>query len=913
MVHTAKHTGKHVAYPIVEKTAHTPWLMRAGAASAVLAMGITPVFAASAFAEEQPVTPPSTTPNTAQQQPTTTTDNTYDMIANGVHTRLIKVNDYKYTGEATIGTRPPATVTFMDKDGKTWATTKDADSQINANGDTPGVITFTGKATYQLPQSTDHPYMVAQLNYTYRAGNEVTANGARFVNRVADAGTVSMNSSNTPATNTVTLSNGQRVNIMWQAPETHSVNGQRVISRNGTGETDITTTSEGITKTVHVTVNLHASRTETWTTHITGHTITFNTDPATGNQSFHYSEIGKHPDSSATVTSSNGTVVSVPLTNDDQHITGTDDLGRARISGTATYHLDANGSQPAFDLTIPYTYVTGTTTTLKDGTKFAHNGDMFNAATKVTLKQDNTPEATTITLSNGQTAPITWDNNVTVKRLNGADYITKNGTATGIVKVVDPVTKQETEQKYTVHVTAQRSQDRSIRGLKVGQAKANGQTNSIDVPNFTPFTHDYTITLPHDAVNDAYTLNPTVGVDSDVSTPTVALGENASRVLTTTINGEKYTVTVKFAPADIQADSPAKLSGIYVNRAGSQSKGSIIDNWNPNRLDYTVTIGEHDPSPYLLPEAGSGVTVKAGDVKQTADGATQSWIVTDKATGKSRTYTVTVVRQRSEKTAPEEFTPKKPQAQEPTVLPDADNDTNLDSHGYVDAQGNYQPLDAADYTVPEGGVFSYKAKKNQSTSVTAEKVKGMTYRYTVSVLSPDIGSFNQHTFTVTYVTPRTHQAVLQNLVVNGQPIKGFSAGKHEYTVTVDNINQWTLVPQYDKLSGMTVTTSKDGANATITVTSADGLVTTVYKVHAVQVRAGLAQYRNTAGGYGVALAPEGSRHLAKTGAGVGVVAAIGVAVAAAAALGFAAKRKLSGKPADAEAGEADGEAQVSEQ
>ncbi len=109
--------------------------------------------------------------------------------------------------------------------------------------------------------------------------------------------------------------------------------------------------------------------------------------------------------------------------------------------------------------------------------------------------------------------------------------------------------------------------------------------------------------------------------------------------------------------------------------------------------------------------------------------------------------------------------------------------------------------------------------------------EGMTYTYTVNVLAPDGSTFAQHTYTVTYITAATHKAQLTGILVDGTAVKGFDPARHQYNASVNDPDEWMVSPQYDKASGMTVSTEKKGADATITVTSGDGLVKTTYKVH----------------------------------------------------------------------------------
>ena len=336
---------------------------------------------------------------------------------------------------------------------------------------------------------------------------------------------------------------------------------------------------------------------------------------------------------------------------------------------------------------------------------------------------------------------------------------------------------------------------------------------------------------------------------------------------------------MKFQPADLKADSPAKLTGLYVNKTGENTKGQLIDNWNPNRLDYVLALGEKDPSPYVLPEAPDGVTIKGGNITQNAQSTRQEWIVTDTATGVSRTYSLTVTR--PVKTAVTEFKPADPAKQDSTVDPESQQDTNLASHGYTGKDDKYVVSDKGSYEIPEGGTFAYEPKNGQSTTVTVAH-EGMTYTYTVNVLAPDGSTFAQHTYTVTYITAATHKAQLTGILVDGTAVKGFDPARHEYNASVNDPDEWMVSPQYDKASGMTVSTEKKGADATITVTSGDGLVKTTYKVHVT---------RKPFGGNG-----NNALGLASTGVGGGTVAFLSMALMAmGTVLGLVARRRQRGR------------------
>ena len=115
----------------------------------------------------------------------------------------------------------------------------------------------------------------------------------------------------------------------------------------------------------------------------------------------------------------------------------------------------------------------------------------------------------------------------------------------------------------------------------------------------------------------------------------------------------------------------------------------------------------------------------------------------------------------------------------------------------------------------------------------------MTWRYLVTVSAPD-GLTATHAYTVVYITPATHTALLTGIKINGTNIPGFNPRVRSYQVGVPDPDDWTILPVFDKTDGMSVVVDKRGARAAITVTSADGLVETVYTV-SVRRSAGLAE------------------------------------------------------------------------
>lgn len=520
-------------------------------------------------------------------------------------------------------------------------------------------------------------------------------------------------------------------------------------------------------------------------------------------------------------------------------------LGTALFTGAAEYKADGTDKHPAVKVTAGYERHAGADITIGSGDTaiaFTRSEDGTYTATdsNYTLDEKNQPSGDTVTLSDGTTAKIAWDTKTSIVEKDNGDagkarFVRRNGTATGTVKVKDAGSDATVSQPWKAVVTADRAEDTSVTKLTITRTDADGKTATAYEGKFDATDTDLTIDpLPADQIGDAFTFSLGHGVDAAIEEQGMTLGADASRVFKFTANGKAYTVTVPFKTAeinDLKADSPAKLTGIYVNRTGASTQGDLIANWDPNRLDYIIQLGENDPNPYVLPVAGDGVTVQAGDRTQNAQGTRQEWKVTAK-TGETRTYSVTTVR--PVKTAVTEFKPNDPISQTATVEPKDANDAELASHGWADAQGAYHKADGDSYTIPEGGTFSYETKLGQSAAVTSTRT-GMTVAYTVTVLPKNTNAApKRHTYTVTYLTDATSRAELAGIKVNGQDVKGFDKGRTTYEVAVVNPDQWTVSPVYDKTTGMSVTTHKDGRSARITVTSGDGLNKAVYTVRVTQ-------------------------------------------------------------------------------
>ena len=165
--------------------------------------------------------------------------------------------------------------------------------------------------------------------------------------------------------------------------------------------------------------------------------------------------------------------------------------------------------------------------------------------------------------------------------------------------------------------------------------------------------------------------------------------------------------------------------------------------------------------------------------------------------------------------------------------PSPDN-TRLESVGWI-ADDEYHAADSDEYAIPEGGAVAWRSYAGQTVTPTMSRLDGMTYRYDLGVLSADREHYATRTITVTYLTADTTRAELTGIDVDGKAVDGFAADRLEYTVGVDNPDRYTVVPRFDRLTGMSVTMHKDGRDSTIRVASADGLNERTYTVHATDI------------------------------------------------------------------------------
>lgn len=535
---------------------------------------------------------------------------------------------------------------------------------------------------------------------------------------------------------------------------------------------------------------------------------------------------------------------------------------RNTLAGVTETDQDLTASHGGESFRIPIRIVQGTEITLKDGTRFtgSENGSKWTVT-----DTGHRPDTDKVELSDGSTIPVTWGKTTLDPSGAAGPVWTMSGTATRTL---------DNGQTLTVELTASRAWNAKL-SIGVEHRTADGNTTPIpriDLEDATAADTplDVTLpTLPHAAAGDQYTPAVTGGDDATVTLKPTGLGDDGMRVFTGTVKATRtdgtivtreFTIRQPFDKPSRTVDAPdAALDGLLVN-------GKPIQGWDPDILEYTITAGEDDKVT-VSPRAKAGQTVKASDTTLTAHSTVQHWTVTG-PDGGNRTYTVTLVRDHKTPTADEAFKPSDPKDTGGTREAPGPDTATLKSVGWT-KDGTYHAEKGDEYLIPEGGSFAYESYLGQIVKITPGRDHGMTWKYRIGVLVPDGVTYRTRTVTVTYLTEATHRAGLTGLSVDGRDVAGFSPDRLEYTVGVANPDRYVVTPSWDKQTGMSVTKHVDGADTTLTVTSADGLTSVVYRVH-VEYDAGLAA----------------------TGAGVtGVIMIAVVAVLAAAGAWFASRHK----------------------
>lgn len=588
----------------------------------------------------------------------------------------------------------------------------------------------------------------------------------------------------------------------------------------------------------------------------------------------------------AEATGADGTKVALKDTDTGRFTQGGDVLG----VGTVEHHLTGTAPDGAeFDVTVPVTHGSKTTAALDKGTlvEFTNrdgkwtavvNGDNLLGSTPAkdgTIRDATAWEGHTLTLSDGTELKATLGEtkethpaDAPLKTIWTRDVAYTGKDANGTPVAVTITASRTYDATARLKVTATDAENRESVVLDTGEQDIRQVKDSYTLPALdrTLIGSRYRATLDVAGADGAINVTNGIGANGErtfaATGIVMTLDGTAVRPVERTVR-----VSVPFtAPKRETANTAARLEGFRVDG------GTLSPSFDPDVLDYTIRLkeGRHVSVTPMTPD---GVRAVAGDVAQTAYTTVQSWTVTA-ANGERRVYTVTVIRDHATKTADEAFTPKDAQGITSDIQAPTTETTDVRSWGYM-LGGKYTPVASDTFRIPEGGVLAYESYAGQTVNVAGTRTHGMTWDYELGVLAPDGETYGSHTLHVTYITPDTHRAGLTGIRVDGRDVKGFSPETREYTVAVADPTQYVVSPQFDRMTGMSVSTHKTDSTATVTATSADGLVRAVYTLRIVKATVGSA--------------------LAETGATVGVIAAV---VALFAAAGVALARLARRRDAD---------------
>lgn len=422
-----------------------------------------------------------------------------------------------------------------------------------------------------------------------------------------------------------------------------------------------------------------------------------------------------------------------------------------------------------------------------------------------------------VTLAQGEHGKRTWTRDVT--------YTGRDAHGTVVRVIVTASHTYDPSAQLTLTATNGDGASADVWSSGMRDATALPEAITLDALDNTRIGERYQLTVGG--------VDPTANTVRDTHVAN-SLGSNGERVFTVSytvdrLNGTSTTpvartVTVRQPfnpPAEDTTPTLAVLDGFMVN-------GQPLAGFKPTVTMYTITAKQGEKVT-VTPVAGAGVKVVAGASRQTAYTTVQTWQVTG-PDGSTRTYTVTLVREHTDKTADERFEPPTPTGQVSDKDNPSETNTQLVSYGYT-LDGEYHPQESATFTIPEHGVLAWRSYAGQVVQPTGTRMHGMTWKYDLDVLAADHTTYGRTTLTVTYLTHDTHRAGLTGIKLDGHPIDGFTPDRLEYTVPVDNPDRYVLTPVFDKMTGMSVSVDKHGHDATIETVSADGLTTVTYRVH----------------------------------------------------------------------------------
>lgn len=310
-------------------------------------------------------------------------------------------------------------------------------------------------------------------------------------------------------------------------------------------------------------------------------------------------------------------------------------------------------------------------------------------------------------------------------------------------------------------------------------------------PEFDPYTYKYTYTLP-DRSSGMPTISWVPG-DEYQTVDTVMAGLNeTSRINVTAGDGSvtTYQILVAVPKSDVSYLNAIKLGG------------NLIDQWNKETLEYTVTLEKGENIPEVTYDKGDEYQTVNMRAVTTAPGDCKITVIAENGT--KRTY---VIHFRLN-------------------LSDDATLKSIKMDGAVWDQFNPSVLDYS-LILPPGSKtpkVEYEAREGQK--VVPAKQNGV---YTYTVTAED--GVTTKVYTITITIQKSEDAYLDMIYLNGVNLDGFDKNKADYVYTLDGAVPTITVKPANDAQQITITSPIGAGVATIVVApDADSDETNVYTI-----------------------------------------------------------------------------------
>ena len=326
-----------------------------------------------------------------------------------------------------------------------------------------------------------------------------------------------------------------------------------------------------------------------------------------------------------------------------------------------------------------------------------------------------------------------------------------------VVTAADNLTKK----KYSLRVEREKSSDMTLAGIMI---------DGVLIDGFTPDTTSYTVILPTPAVKTAEPQMPSISYLAGQSGQTIELfaGELNGAVTTLTVTAENgssqdYNVTVNAAPSHC-----AELTGIMIN-------GEPLEGFEPGRRFYSIELTTDEVD----------IVTTADDRFQTVDiqqnGNNREILVTaqDGTTTKEYSINIFVKGLSGDATLGNILlaTTDSVGAEKMVEIVDFMRDINPDAKKFDPFLNNY------DINLPSGTTVlpAVSAQlKLEGQAVDVNKKGKM--QILIDVTAPDGVETNQ--YQLNFKTPKSKNANLSMLFLNGDSLQGFTPDNYYYQVSL---------------------------------------------------------------------------------------------------------------------------------